>query len=125
MAKINKYWGLVAVGALTAAAAGAVAAYFMKNSSCKCFYEDDSEDDFDEDFDDLDDFDEEVRECPETFADWDATAEEADEISDVNPEENSTDIQFEEEPEEISDPAEESPEEALDDIEEALEDDEE
>ena len=26
MAKINKYWGFVAIGALTAAAAGAVAA---------------------------------------------------------------------------------------------------
>ncbi len=31
MAKINKYWGLVAVGALTAAAAGAVVALVTRN----------------------------------------------------------------------------------------------
>ena len=30
MAKLNKYWGFVAVGALTAAAAGAVAAVIIK-----------------------------------------------------------------------------------------------
>lgn len=30
MAKINKYWGMVALGAVTAAAAGAVAAAFAK-----------------------------------------------------------------------------------------------
>ena len=29
MAKLNKYWGLVAVGAATAAAAGALAAILM------------------------------------------------------------------------------------------------
>ena len=29
MAKLNKYWGFVAVGALTAAAAGAVAAVII------------------------------------------------------------------------------------------------
>ena len=29
MAKLNKYWGFVAVGALTAAAAGAVAALIL------------------------------------------------------------------------------------------------
>ena len=44
MAKINKYWGLVAVGALTAAAAGAIAALVLKK---------DPLDDFD-DFDDED-----------------------------------------------------------------------
>ena len=47
MAKINKYWGLVAVGALTAAAAGAIAAIISRKSVC--------EDDFEDDFDDLDD----------------------------------------------------------------------
>lgn len=31
MAKINKYWGLVAVGALTAAATGAIAAIISEN----------------------------------------------------------------------------------------------
>ena len=46
MAKINKYWGLVAVGALTAAAAGAIAAIISRKSVC--------EDDFEDDFDDLD-----------------------------------------------------------------------
>ena len=35
MAKINKYWGFVAVGALTAAAAGVVAAIIAKKGSCK------------------------------------------------------------------------------------------
>ena len=34
MAKINKYWGFVAVGALTAAAAGVVAAIIAKKGSC-------------------------------------------------------------------------------------------
>lgn len=33
MAKINKYWGMVALGAVTAAAAGAVAAAFAKLQS--------------------------------------------------------------------------------------------
>ena len=32
MAKINKYWGFVAIGALTAAAAGAVAAVIAKKN---------------------------------------------------------------------------------------------
>ena len=31
MAKVNKYWGLVAVGAAAAAAAGAVAALVLKD----------------------------------------------------------------------------------------------
>ena len=48
MAKINKYWGLVAVGALTAAAAGAVAALVTRKKAY--------EEDFEDDFDDLDDF---------------------------------------------------------------------
>ena len=48
MAKINKYWGLVAVGALTAAAAGAIAALVSRRSVC--------EEDFEDDFEDLDDF---------------------------------------------------------------------
>ena len=53
MAKINKYWGLVAVGALTAAAAGAMAAHLMRNPSKKeCDLEFDFDDDFDDMFDD-------------------------------------------------------------------------
>ena len=35
MAKINKYWGYVAIGAVTAAAAGAVAALIAKKASHK------------------------------------------------------------------------------------------
>ena len=46
MAKINKYWGLVAVGALTAAAAGAIAALVLKKDPLDDF------DDFDDDFED-------------------------------------------------------------------------
>ena len=49
MAKINKYWGFVAIGALTAAAAGAVAAVIAKRNSRNEEFE--FEDDFDEDFD--------------------------------------------------------------------------
>ena len=48
MAKKNNYWGLVAVGALTAAAAGAVAAHLVKNHRKNNIPEDD--------FEDLDDF---------------------------------------------------------------------
>ena len=43
MAKINKYWGLVAVGALTAAAAGAIAALVSRRSVCEEDFEDDFE----------------------------------------------------------------------------------
>ena len=53
MAKINKYWGLVAVGALTAAAAGAIAAIISRKSVC--------EDDFEDDFDDLYDLEEDEK----------------------------------------------------------------
>ena len=48
MAKINKYWGYVAVGALTAVAAGDVAALIAKKGSCKEDF------DFEDDFDDFD-----------------------------------------------------------------------
>ena len=47
MAKLNKYWGFVAVGAAAAVAAGAVAALVLKKKPL-----DDFEDDFDDDFDD-------------------------------------------------------------------------
>ena len=46
MAKINKYWGLVAVGAVAAAAAGAIAALAFRKDPLDDF------DDFDEDFED-------------------------------------------------------------------------
>ena len=46
MAKINKYWGMVALGAVTAAAAGAVAAAFAKRRALQEAA--DLEEDFDE-----------------------------------------------------------------------------
>ena len=58
MAKINKYWGFVAVGALTAAAAGVVAAIIAKKGSCK----EDFEDDFDDFEDESEDFVDETTE---------------------------------------------------------------
>ena len=50
MAKLNKYWGFVAVGAAAAVAAGAVAALVLKKKPL---------DDFEDDFDDLFDEDDE------------------------------------------------------------------
>ena len=52
MAKMNKYWGMVAIGALTAAAAGAVAAVLMKKKPVA--EGPDFEDDFDDYFEDED-----------------------------------------------------------------------
>lgn len=76
MAKINKYWGYVAIGALTAAAAGAVAALIAKKGSCKEDF------DFEDDFDDFDLTDEketakEDQEPAEDFQSWEHTGEEA------------------------------------------------
>ena len=53
MAKLNKYWGFVAVGAVAAAAAGAVAALAFKKKPLEDF-EDDFDDDFDDDFEEED-----------------------------------------------------------------------
>ena len=74
MAKINKYWGYVAIGALTAAAAGAVAALIAKKGSCKEDF------DFEDDFDDFDLTDEketakEDQEPAEDFQSWEHTGE--------------------------------------------------
>ena len=65
MAKINKYWGFVAVGVLTAAAAGAIAAAFLKNRT-------DLEDfDFDdEDFDQDESEEKPAKESKEAFQSW-------------------------------------------------------
>ena len=66
MAKINKYWGYVAVGAVAAAAAGAIAALVSRRSVC----EEDFEDDFDDDFEDEeDDFVKEDEAAPAKAAD--------------------------------------------------------
>lgn len=46
MAKINKYWGMVALGAVTAAAAGAAAAAFAKRRVLEQVA--DAEDDFED-----------------------------------------------------------------------------
>ena len=74
MAKINKYWGYVAIGALTAAAAGAVAALIAKKGSCKEDF------DFEDDFDDFDLTDEketakEVLVPAEDLHSWEHTCE--------------------------------------------------
>ena len=69
MAKLNKYWGFVAVGAVAAAAAGAVAALAFKKKPLDDF-EDDFEDDFDDDFEDEeDDFVKEDEAAPAKEAD--------------------------------------------------------
>lgn len=67
MAKKNKYWGLVAVGALTAAAAGAVASIILKKSHRGyAAFEDAFEDDYFED-----DFSvPENTDSPEAYAQW-------------------------------------------------------
>lgn len=76
MAKMNKYWGMVAVGALTAAAAGFVAAAFMKKKVVTDGP--DFEDEFDEDFDTLEKPDDEEKETHEDFASWEPSAENED-----------------------------------------------
>ena len=91
MAKINKYWGYVAIGALTAAAAGAVAALIAKKGSCK------------EDFDLTDEKEpaKEDQEPAEAFQSWEHTgeqsatddteSEEAEEAADTDDSEKSSD----------------------------------
>ena len=74
MAKINKYWGFVAVGALTAAAAGAIAAAFLKKHADPENFE------FDEDAPVQDDSDEEpVKESKEVFQSWEPSSNEKEE----------------------------------------------
>ena len=73
MAKINKYWGLVAVGAVAAAAAGAIAALAFRKDPLDDF------DDFDEDFEDETEEEtsrtEEKKETSEAFEAWDEAEE--------------------------------------------------
>ena len=74
MAKFNKYWGFVAIGAATAAAAGAVAAIITKKNRTESIgFEDDFDDDFD-DFDIPEKSDE--KETAEDFVAWEDTEEE-------------------------------------------------
>ena len=75
MAKRNKYWGFVAVGAAAAAAAGAVAAMVLKKKRVSDF------DDFDDDFEEFEfpeDTEEKLEETEEeiheAFAAWGDTA---------------------------------------------------
>lgn len=74
MAKFNKYWGFVALGAATAAAAGAVAAIITKKNRTESIG-------FDDDFDDFDDFDipekSDEKETAEDFVAWEDTEEES------------------------------------------------
>ncbi|MCI5530612.1 MAG: hypothetical protein MR406_10815 [Blautia sp.] len=91
MAKMNKYWGMVAIGALTAAAAGAVAAVLMKKKPVA--EGPDFEDDFDDDAVSVNKSGEDSRDGHEAFASWEpsesedvpaeeAAEEPADEIGD-------------------------------------------
>ena len=86
MAKLNKYWGMVAIGALTAAAAGAMAAVLMKKKPVA------EGPDFDDDVS-ADKSEEDSRDGHEAFASWEpsesedvpaeeAAEEPADEIGD-------------------------------------------
>lgn len=88
MAKINKYWGFVAVGALTAAAAGAIAAAFLKNRT-------DLEDfDFDdEDFDQDESEEKPAKESKEAFQSWEPSPndETEDDITDASQEDAADD----------------------------------
>ena len=85
MAKKNNYWGLVAVGALTAAAAGAIAAHLVKNHKKNSMLEDDFEDL--DNLEDFDDFEERIKEEKETFQAWDIPAQEETEAEKESPEE--------------------------------------
>lgn len=115
MAKLNKYWGLVALGAATAAAAGAIAAFMTKKSPRREIL--DYEDDFDEDFDTLsEDEDEEEEKAAEDFVAWDdsdETQEDAapEEASEEEAEEKEETASEEEVPKEASQPENVKPEE--------------
>ena len=97
MAKKNNYWGLVAVGALTDAAAGAVAAHLVKNHRKNNMLDDDFEDL--DDFEELDDFEDRIKEEKETFQAWDIPVQE--------------ETEAEEHPEQEASAPEESTEEAV------------
>ncbi len=71
MAKINKYWGMVALGAATAAVAGAVAAAFAKRHALEEAA--DLEDDFEDEQED--DEQPEAKDVHEDFVTWEATSE--------------------------------------------------
>ncbi len=113
MAKKNKYWGLVAVGAATAAAAGAIAAFVMKKKPDKDImdFEDDFEDDFDEDFETPENVNaDETPETAEDFASWEENAEEASQTPEA-PASEEAENPDEEISEEANAPAEEASEE--------------
>lgn len=71
MAKINKYWGMVALGAVTAAAAGAVAAAFAKRRALQ------EAADLEEDFEDCPEEEPVEKEKPshEDFISWEAASD--------------------------------------------------
>ena len=74
MAKMNKYWGMVAIGALTASAAGAVAAVLMKKKPVA--EGPDFEDDFDDDAVSVNKSGEDSRDGHEAFASWEPSESE-------------------------------------------------
>ena len=77
MAKLNKYWGLVAVGAATAAAAGALAAIIMKKKPHQDL--ENLDDDFEEDDDILEEEKNESEEPQEDFVSWEEPEAESEE----------------------------------------------
>ena len=83
MAKINKYWGLVVLGAATAAAAGAVAAVFSKRRVLE------QTADLEEDFEDEQEpsLQPEKKDVHEDFISWEDTSDE--DVSDLPEEETS------------------------------------
>lgn len=122
MAKKNNYWGLVAVGALTAAAAGAVAAHLVKNHRKNSMLEDDFEDL--DNLEDLDDFEERINEEKEAFQAWDIPAQEETETEKESPEEEAVpEENTSETSDETSDEEDFSEDNSEETVEEAPEDD--
>ena len=105
MAKMNKYWGLVAVGALTAAAAGAAAAYFMRRPCCSSA---------DDDFEPACEPDTEEKEASEAFEEWDASVPDTEDMEKAVEEASELEEEFEQEIREANEAldAEEAAEEA-------------
>ena len=108
MAKINKYWGMVALGAVTAAAAGAVAAACEKRRAFEQVA--DAEDQFEDEQETSSQ--PEKKEVHEDFISWEATSEE--ETAEVPEDEDSAEDPAEKDSDEDSADAEETDEEAVD-----------
>ena len=113
MAKLNKYWGFVAVGAVAAAAAGAVAALAFKKKPLEDF-EDDFDDDFDDDFEEEEEpKEEEKKEAHESFEAWEESEEAVEESAEEEAEETEAEEALEEEIKEEVQETEEAEEKAM------------